>query len=170
MSIFKPQLSNLFKYCSGASPGELKRSWCYVLNCEFFSIGAFAVAGTGNKRVFLISSVFHISYMFVLIISNANFLTEINTKIYIYSTIPLLFIIWETNMLKNWFFLILYICRFNLKAINSGLLCKKIYWLERQERKERGEVFKLRYIIMEYNQLFIYLYTILSSVARVLLG
>ena len=53
----------------------------------------------------------------------------------------------------------------------SGLLCKIkfIEWSAReraQERKERGVLFKLRYLIMEYYQLFIYLYIISSSVAR----
>ena len=44
---------------------------------------------------------------------------------------------------------------------------KIIEW-SAQERKERGVLLKLIYLIIEYYQLFIYLYTIFSSVVRVL--
>ena len=40
------------------------------------------------------------------------------------------------------------------------------YWLERA--RPGGVSYKLKYWIMEYYQLFINLYTILSSVARIL--
>ena len=51
---------------------------------------------------------------------------------------------------------------------HKAAMQNKIYWLERAQ--ERKVLFKLRYLIMEYYQLFIYLYTNLRSVARILQG
>ena len=56
-SIFKPHLLILFQYCSRAEPSGLKRALCSVIKCEFFCIGALALAGTENKRVFLMNSI-----------------------------------------------------------------------------------------------------------------
>ena len=67
-----------------------------------------------------------------------------------------------------------------MTIFSSNILCLLDYWLGysrtvmqnkiyRLERaQECGVLFKLRYRIIEYYQLFIYLYTILSSVARLL--
>ena len=67
-----------------------------------------------------------------------------------------------------------------MTIFSSNILCLLDYWLGysrtvmqnkiyRLERaQERRVLFKLKYQIMKYNQLFFYLYTILSSVARLL--
>ena len=73
-SIFRPHFLILFQHMFRVGSGELKRAWSSVLNCETFTIVALALAGTGNKRIFLTSSIFHISYMFVLIVLNEKFL------------------------------------------------------------------------------------------------
>ena len=53
---------------------------------------------------------------------------------------------------------------------NSELLCKIrfIDWTVRELAQRVRSIILVRYLIMEYYQLFIYLYTILSSVAGVL--
>ena len=73
-SIFRPHFLKLFQHMFRVGSGELKRAWISVLNCKTFGIVALALASTGNKRAFLTNSIFHISYMLVLIVLNKKFL------------------------------------------------------------------------------------------------
>ena len=121
--IFKPHFPILFQRWARAEPSKLKRAKYSVLNWKIFCIWAFALAGTRNKRPFFISSLFHISYIFVLIVSNEKFF---NWNFYFNFAFiwPIYFYVLYMYYMKTWyaklqgFCLILYMCRFYLKPIS----------------------------------------------------